>query len=898
MVTFKRYALPRALGRIFVPLMAGLALGAPAAVLAHDSAPTELIAETAPPSDWQHDEFMGVRYSFPSDWPQVQSSSNGFIRFGGDVESRSGPGFGMVLTQDPADFLDTDSNEGSLVSFAGGRLFSRFVMHQSADGVEVEVETFVSQQPYVNDRFLIITMLSYSGPLAEHRAVFDRILGAIRLPGANEQPKSSFLEGGFMIGLPPEWSAISVLESVILSKPGAMGQVQVARHPAVPGQGYLNPWYLAADARGTPVTMLGRAALMFERQETSLRYHDGSDDPQITRLFVFENCAEGPDTLSLEVTGLPSFHASAELGALLDGIEVQEGIAICGPDNLPPGVAVGTPGDRPDGRAFLAGAQASGTEPAGVAAGAPAATTEESAGTALDGLVSYVAPPGWFAMSETDTLTLIHPDGRGFVAVARGQAVLAPDGIVGQMPPGRMGSFSGDHYMEWTEIGWPAVTAEFIDQGKPAEGWHFVRIARACLPGQVPVAIHYAGIDRFRTGETLTALLRGLVFHWPDGMEECALRDAGYDQFAPAPESLGDTPDEGSGDRIEGATGLAPEPGAAPAPPAAGSVPKSATAPADAPEQHAEADLLVPPPPPATPDAAALFEPDIFTEGEGGYALYQNARYGTFISYPATYFTPERAPGSGDGRTFVSADGASRFYVFAQYDALGLTQDEMMQQDETLGSYDEVTYRASGVNWYVLSGHVGRNIFYRKVILDPSGLVQTFEIVYPARLKESFDPVVTYMAESFGPGTSADDLGTGPDPAWDDEFPRTPVQVAELMTPARNTRLRKDLLNVAREPVEADLGRDIVFVVSVLRTDGHWAYLQGVPHNPDGSRINWATTRFAREMQQGVMSDVAMVLMRKLDGRWGVLDYIFGPTDVYWLNWANAYELDEALFTP
>ncbi len=50
-------------------------------------------------------------------------------------------------------------------------------------------------------------------------------------------------------------------------------------------------------------------------------------------------------------------------------------------------------------------------------------------------------------------------------------------------------------------------------------------------------------------------------------------------------------------------------------------------------------------------------------------------------------------------------------------------------------------------------------------------------------------------------------------------------------------------------------------------------------------------------MKKGVMSDTAMILMHNQSGQWSVTDYIFGPTDVYWLNWANAYDLDEALFT-
>lgn len=118
------------------------------------------------------------------------------------------------------------------------------------------------------------------------------------------------------------------------------------------------------------------------------------------------------------------------------------------------------------------------------------------------------------------------------------------------------------------------------------------------------------------------------------------------------------------------------------------------------------------------------------------------------------------------------------------------------------------------------------------------------------------------------------------------------------MTPARGTDLRKALMATARGPIEAEIDRQIVFVASVLRTDGSWAYLQAVPHNPDGSRIDWARTPFAAEMKNGAMSDTAMVLMQNIDGQWSVRDHVFGPTDVYWLNWANAYELDEALFTP
>jgi hypothetical protein len=458
------------------------------------------------------------------------------------------------------------------------------------------------------------------------------------------------------------------------------------------------------------------------------------------------------------------------------------------------------------------------------------------------------------------------------VTVARGPAVLPPGGLAGLVPPGRDPGFFGDYQMEWTQFGWPSPAPEFTDDGLPATGWHFLNVSRNCLPGQEPVALYWAGINRFLGGETLRDIRFGLRFDWPEGMEECRLQDVGIGKAAADPAPVD------------------------PVPPTETQAHETTLAPAPSPKAAAEAPI--PPPPPMTAHAEPQADPDAFTGVEGGYTLYQNGRFGTFIAYPGSYYRAEPPPGNGDGRTFLSADGTSRFFVFAQHDVFGLTQDQMMSQDEAQGRYDDVTYRKSGEGWYVLSGHVGKDVFYRKVILAPSGLIQVFQITYPVALKESFDPVVTYMAESFGPGTSPGGWTAEPVPAWDDEVPKQPVQVDRLTTPARGTDLRKALMAAARAPIEAEIGREIVFVASVLRTDGTWAYLQAEPRNPDGSPIDWTSTPFAAEIKKGVMSDTAMVLMRKVSGEWRVNDYVFGPTDVYWLNWANAYELDEALFTP
>ena len=764
-----------------------LSLGLAAPLAAQSSTDTVAIARSEVPGDWSAQMFRGIAFALPPGWQEMGRSDENVIYFGGDVATRTGPGFGLMLEDDPDQtFSGSTIVELGQVTFENGQVFRRISSSVTESGVEMWAEILISKVPVSGDDHLVIVQSAYGDALDPYRSVHAGILASLDLPAPGSVLREPVLGGAFVAPVEGTWDTKSHSGDEVLTyeQRDLAGEVTLYRYAADPATGHLNRWYLPSDVAGQPVTLMDQPALLYEWTQRSNRFSDGSDADTTTRIFVFETCLPGPDTLAIGFEGLPSVYRSEQVAQLVDAIEP-----------------------------------------------------------------------------------------------ARGAAVLPPNGLAALVPPGRLPSFFGDYYMEWTQFGWPSTSAEFMDNGQPATGWHFLNISRNCLPGQEPVALYWAGIDRFLSGDTLRDLKLGLRFNWPEGMEECVLKDAGV---GAVPSGLPTEPEPAPEPEPEPAPAAAPEPAPQPQPPVA-----------------VEAELLLPPPPPVMPAEEPAEDPDTFTEGEAGYTLYRNGRYGTFIEYPGSYFRAEPPPDSGDGRTFVSADGQSQFYVFAQYNALGLTQDEMMRQDIEQGGNDSVAYRKSGDGWYVLSGYgEGGVIYYRKVILDPSGLVQVFEIACPPSLKEAFDPVVTYMANSFGPGTSAGDWTQGVDPAWDDEVTKEPVRVDQLMTPARGTDLRKALMAAAREPIEAEIGQSIVFVASVLRTDGTWAYLQAVPHNPDGSPIDWAKTPFAAEMKKGVMSDTAMVLMRKVQGEWTVNDYIFGPTDVYWLNWANAYELDEALSCP
>ncbi len=115
-------------------------------------------------------------------------------------------------------------------------------------------------------------------------------------------------------------------------------------------------------------------------------------------------------------------------------------------------------------------------------------------------------------------------------------------------------------------------------------------------------------------------------------------------------------------------------------------------------------------------------------------------------------------------------------------------------------------------------------------------------------------------------------------------------------TPARGTPERKQIIDAARSPVANDIGQSVIFIVDILRSDGHWAYLQATPVQPNGKPMDWMTTRFAADWQADAMSDTVMVLLSKDGGVWHAVDHIVGPTDVYWYGWIDQYQLPETLF--
>jgi hypothetical protein len=142
------------------------------------------------------------------------------------------------------------------------------------------------------------------------------------------------------------------------------------------------------------------------------------------------------------------------------------------------------------------------------------------------------------------------------------------------------------------------------------------------------------------------------------------------------------------------------------------------------------------------------------------WKTYKNERFGTTIEYPSDKFIPQPPPANGDGLRFIAVDSAE-FTVAAINNVLhqNLAAIEASAlKDRPLD--ERITFRDRGPNWIVLSGTKADVIFYERHLLSHRGrIINDLEIIYPARLRRIYDPVVTRMSKSFRAGVG---INTGP----------------------------------------------------------------------------------------------------------------------------------------
>lgn len=505
----------------------------------------------------------------------------------------------------------------------------------------------------------------------------------------------------------------------------------------------------------------------------------------------------------------------------------------------------------------------------------------------VNGLVSYTVPEGWRKLSDSsDFLSLTTtPAYEGYVTVATYKPANFKRMFAGEFDGNPVSSPS-------TILGEAALRhdgmtpdAELMDGMAAATGTKAVFVLNRCLPDGDLVAVSLVGLPKLHETNGFDPILSSLTLAMPEGSRPCEM-----------------------GKAIPATTASS--------------------------EKTAEQPMS-----------------DV-------WQTYGNSRFGTVTDYPAGYLSMLPPPENGDGRTFESRDGKARVLVFAGHNFDDKTLPELMAAEIANGGYQSLTSSfLQGDRFQIEGTRDGRTITHVE-ILDQQNAVHTLDIAHdtdldPGRLADLKEMAITLRVKAIPtgggqPGSGGDiaqetsnaelemvfwqSIANSNDPAdfeaylqqWPDgtfsalarnklsrlagpaPVPQTSqapirsggVDLARTYTPQRGTKERKAIMDAARIPIGNELGQRVIFVVSVLRTDDNWAFLQATPVQPNGKAINWLKTPYASDWRADVMSDVIMVLLKREGGQWRTMDYVIGPTDVHWYVWLEPYGLPEAFFIP
>ena len=118
----------------------------------------------------------------------------------------------------------------------------------------------------------------------------------------------------------------------------------------------------------------------------------------------------------------------------------------------------------------------------------------------------------------------------------------------------------------------------------------------------------------------------------------------------------------------------------------------------------------------------------------------------------------------------------------------------------------------------------------------------------------------------------------------------------EARTPASGSAERRAIADALRAPVEKELRQKVIFKIDHLKASGDWAFLRGVPRRPGGGKVDYGATPYRQRIEDGVFDDWICALLRKRAGKWQVVKYVIGATDVVYEGWDGEYDAPPAIF--
>jgi hypothetical protein len=101
---------------------------------------------------------------------------------------------------------------------------------------------------------------------------------------------------------------------------------------------------------------------------------------------------------------------------------------------------------------------------------------------------------------------------------------------------------------------------------------------------------------------------------------------------------------------------------------------------------------------------------------------------------------------------------------------------------------------------------------------------------------------------------------------------------------------RKAILQALRAPVERQLGKPVEFVVSELRGEPGWVFIQAEPQRPGGRRIDGRS--YFPDDWDNMDGLTTTAILRKSRGRWRVRAMRIGALDAWYCGYLPAGQFD------
>jgi len=115
-------------------------------------------------------------------------------------------------------------------------------------------------------------------------------------------------------------------------------------------------------------------------------------------------------------------------------------------------------------------------------------------------------------------------------------------------------------------------------------------------------------------------------------------------------------------------------------------------------------------------------------------------------------------------------------------------------------------------------------------------------------------------------------------------------------TPERGTPERQAITDSLRLPVQKQLKAKVIFKIDHLKVQNGWAFIRGVPQQPNGNAVDYHGTSYQNAIDAGAFDDGIVALLRKRDGKWQVVKFVIGATDVPYTEWAQKYHAPAEIF--